>query len=245
MNGDGKGEIVLRNTGAIFPYWYTKTISFGSKPPNLSEEAGLNLQNSATTYTVPIGDVNKDGCNDLIIHISYYSARLFLGGNPIPTEKADEYSFSDKSPNFSGRIGDVTGDGVDDICIGEEAEYQGEFPQFHRVFIMKGVRKPTGIEEGTSQELPGEIKIYTSPNPFSGSTNVKYTIPMEGEVNITVYDVMGREVYTNTTFKTKGEHIEVIDFESLNVSSGTYLIRVSSQKENGQQATTVKVAYIK
>jgi hypothetical protein len=52
---------------------------------------------------------------------------LFLGGNPIPTEKADEYSFSDKRPNFSGRIGDVTGDGVDDICIGEEAEYQGVF----------------------------------------------------------------------------------------------------------------------
>ncbi|KAA0244413.1 MAG: VCBS repeat-containing protein [Chlorobiota bacterium] len=91
MNGDGKGEIVLRNTGSIFPYWYTKTISFGSKPPNLSEEAGLNLQNSATTYTVPVGDLNKDGYHDLIIHISYYLARLFLGGNPIPAEKADEY----------------------------------------------------------------------------------------------------------------------------------------------------------
>jgi hypothetical protein len=245
MNGDGNGEIVLRNTGAIFPYWYIKTISYGSKPPNLSEEAGLNLQNSATTYTVPIGDVNKDGYNDLIIHISYYSARLFLGGNPIPTEKAEEYSFSDKSPNFSGRIGDVTGDGVDDICIGEEAEYQGEFPQFHRIFIMKGVRKPTGIEEGATQELPEEIKIYATPNPFRGSTNVKFTIPKEGVVNLTVYDIMGREVYTNATFRTKGEHSEEIDFNSLNVSSGTYMIRVSSQKENGQQATTVKVAYIK
>ncbi|GAB1444308.1 hypothetical protein MASR2M39_31580 [Ignavibacteriales bacterium] len=110
---------------------------------------------------------------------------------------------------------------------------------------MKGVRKPTGIEEGATQELPEEIKIYATPNPFSGSTNVKFTIPMEGVVNLTVYDIMGREVYTNATFRTKGEHSEEIDFNSLNVSSGTYLIRVSSQQENGQRATTVKVAYIK
>ena len=245
MNGDGKGELVLRNTETIFPYWYTKTISYGSKPPNLTEDAGLNLQNSATTYTVPIGDVNKDGFNDLIIHISYYSARLFLGGNPIPTEKADEYSFNpDNSPNFSGRIGDVTGDGVDDICIGEEAEYQG-FPHTKRVYIMKGVRKPTGIEDESTKELPSEIKIYASPNPFSGSTNVKYTLPVEGKVNLAVYDIVGSEVYTNTNFKTKGEHSEEINFNSLNVSSGTYMIRVSSQKENGQMAATVKVAYIK
>ncbi|MBK7866932.1 MAG: T9SS type A sorting domain-containing protein [Ignavibacteriales bacterium] len=235
MNGDGKGELVLRNTETIFPYWYIKTISYGSKPPNLSEEAGLNTQNSATSYTVPIGDVNKDGYNDLIIHIRYYLARLFLGGNPIPTEKADEYSFNPyNSPNFSGRIGDVTGDGVDDICIGEEAEYQGEFPLINnRVYIMKGVRKPTGVEEEFNTEQTGEIKIYTSPNPFTGSTSVKYTIPREGEVNLTVYDIMGREVYTNTTFKTKGDHREEINFNLLNVSSGTYMIRVSSEEQKG------------
>jgi hypothetical protein len=246
MNGDSKGELITLNYGSPFPYWYTIVMSFGTKPPNLSTDAGLNLQNSSYTYITSPGDVNHDGFNDLIVHVSYYLARLFLGGNPIPTEKADEYSFSfDNSPNFSGRIGDVTGDGVDDICIGESAEYQG-FPRINnRVYIMKGVRKPTGVEDESTKELPSEIKIYASPNPFSGSTNVKYTIPMEGEVNITVYDIMGREVFKSTSIRTKGEHSEEIDFNLLNISSGTYMIRVSSQKENGQQATTVKVAYIK
>jgi hypothetical protein len=246
MNGDSNGELITLNYGTPYPYWYTIVMSFGTKPPNLSTDAGLNLQNSSYTYITSPGDVNHDGFNDLIVHVSYYLARLFLGGNPIPTEKADEYSFSfDNSPNFSGRIGDVTGDGVDDICIGESAEYQG-FPRINnRIYIMKGVRKPTGVEDESSPELPGEIKIYTSPNPFSGSTNVKYTISMEGEVNITVYDIMGKEVYKSTSFRTKGEHSEEIDFNLLNISSGTYMIRVSSQKENGQQTTTVKVAYIK
>jgi hypothetical protein len=119
------------------------------------------------------------------------------------------------------------------------------FSQFNRVFIMKGVRKPTGVEDEFNTQLSGEIKIYVSPNPFSGSTIVKYTIPMEGMVDLAVYDIMGREVHKSTSFKMKGEHREKINFNSLNVSSGTYMIRVSSQKENGQMAATVKVAYIK
>lgn len=247
MNGDGKGELITLNYGTPYPYWYTIVMSFGAKPPNLSTDAGLNLQNSAYTYITSPGDVNQDGYNDLIVHVSYYLARLFLGGNPIPTEKADEYAFSIyNSPNFSGRIGDVTGDGVDDICIGEEAEYNLIYPLINnRVYIMKGVRKPTGVEDETGAELPTEIKIRTSPNPFNGSTKVNYTVPGEGMVDLTVYDIMGREIYSNTTFRTKGEHSEVIDFNLLNVSSGTYMIRVSSQKENGQMAATVKVAYIK
>jgi len=247
MNGDGKGELVTLNYGTPYPYWYTLVMSFGTKPPNLSTDAGLNLQNSAYNLITSPGDVNHDGYNDLIVHISYYLARLFLGGNPIPTEKADEYSFSvDNRPNFSGRIGDVTGDGVDDICIGESAEYQGGFPLINnRVYIMKGVRRPTGVEEEFNTEQTGGIKINTSPNPFTGSTSVKYTIPTEAVVNLTVYDIRGREVYTNTTFKTKGDHSEEINFNLLNVSSGTYMIRVSSQRENGKMAATVKVAYIK
>ncbi|GAB1348202.1 hypothetical protein MASR1M107_04130 [Ignavibacteriales bacterium] len=247
MNGDGKGELITLNYGTPYPYWYTIVMSFGAKPPNLSTDAGLNLQNSAYTYITSPGDVNQDGYNDLIVHVSYYLARLFLGGNPIPTEKADEYAFSIyNSPNFSGRIGDVTGDGVDDICIGEEAEYNLIYPLINnRVYIMKGVRKPTGVEDETGAELPTEIELRTSPNPFNGSTKVNYTVPGEGMVDLTVYDIIGREVYSSTTFRTKGEHSEVIDFNLLNVSSGAYMIRVSSQKENGRMAATVKVAYIK
>lgn len=247
MNGDSNGELITLNYGTPYPYWYTIVMSFGTKPPNLSTDAGLNLQNSSYTYITSPGDVNHDGFNDLIVHVSYYLARLFLGGNPIPAEKADEYSFSfDNKPNFSGRIGDVTGDGVDDICIGENAEYNDIYPLINnRVYIMKGVRKPTGVEDETGAELPTEIKIRTSPNPFNGSTKVNYTVPGEGMIDMTVYDIMGREIYSKTTFRTKGEHSEVIDFNLLNVSSGTYMIRVRSLTGDGKATATVKVAYIK
>ena len=143
-------------------------------------------------------------------------------------------------------VGARKSDGVDDICIGEEAEYNLIYPLINnRVYIMKGVRKPTGVEDEAGAELPTEIKIRTSPNPFNGSTKVNYTVPGEGKVDLTVYDIMGREIYSSTTFRTKGEHSEEIDFNLLNVSSGTYMIRVSSSKGDGKAAATVKVAYIK
>ncbi len=245
MNGDNKGELITLNYGTPFPYWYTIVMSFGTKPPNLSSDAGLNLQNSSYTYITSPGDVNHDGYNDLIVHISYYSARLFHGGNPIPTEKADEYSFNpDNSPNFSGRIGDVTGDGVDDICIGEEAEYQGGFSQFNRVFIMKGVRKPTGIEEEiTTNNLPTEFSISNNyPNPFNPSTKVRIVTVENLVLTFTLFNSNGEEVSSYTKeYPGIGEYIEEFDLSGL--PSGAWFLSVRG--ENGKQIKLLKLLYLK
>ncbi|GAB1444307.1 hypothetical protein MASR2M39_31570 [Ignavibacteriales bacterium] len=45
-----KGELITLNYGTPYPYWYTNCHVFGTKPPNLSTDAGLNLQNSSYTY---------------------------------------------------------------------------------------------------------------------------------------------------------------------------------------------------
>ena len=245
MNGDSKGELITLNYGSPFPYWYTIVMSFGTKPPNLSTDAGLNLQNSSYTYITSPGDVNHDGFNDLIVHVSYYLARLFLGGNPIPTEKADEYSFSfDNSPNFSGRIGDVTGDGADDICIMENAYYDSDYPMGN-TFIIKGTRKPTSIESEYSTNLTSEVGVFASPNPFNKNIKINYIQPSDGVIRIEVFDIMGKEIYSKSAFGARGEHSEDLDFSSFDVSSGTYLIRVSSEEQKGVKTKTVKVVYIK
>ncbi|MBK7868179.1 MAG: T9SS type A sorting domain-containing protein [Ignavibacteriales bacterium] len=244
MNGDSKGERITLNYGSPFPYWYTIVMSFGTKPPNLSTDAGLNLQNSSYTYITSRGDVNHDGFNDFIVHVSYYLARLFLGGNPIPTEKADEYSFNpDNSPNFSGRIGDVTGDGVDDICIGEEAEYQG-FPHTNRVYIMKGVRKPTGVEDDiTTANLPTEFSISNNyPNPFNPSTKVRIATVENSVLTFTLFNSNGEEVSSFTKeYAAKGNYEEEINLSGL--PSGAWFLSVRG--ENGKQIKLLKLLYLK
>lgn len=64
-------------------------------------------------------------------------------------------------------------------------------------------------------------------------------------VDLRVYDTIGREIHKSTSFRTKGEHSEMIDFSMFNVSSGAYMIRVSSSSGDGKATATVKAVYIK
>jgi len=248
MNGDGKGDIITVNAVQnIFPYWFRAVLFNGSRPVNTNAVEGFNTQNNSWSYLFSPGDVNADGFNDIIIHTFYTSARLYLGGNPIPDEKARVYSPADPgfySFNFGGRIGDVTGDGADDICILENAFYDVRAKQGN-TFIIKGTRKPTSIESEYSTNLASELRVFTSPNPFNKNIKINYIQPSDGVIRIEVFDIMGKEIYSKSAFGASGEHSEDLDFSSLNVSSGTYLIRVFSDMEKGSSVTTIKVAYIK
>jgi hypothetical protein len=153
------------------------------RPVNTHAVEGFNTQYNGWSYLFSPGDVNSDGFNDIIIHTFYTSARLYLGGNPIPDEKARIYSPADPgfySFKYGGRIGNVTGDGADDICILENAYYDNSEPKGN-TFIIKGTRKPTDIEDEKDLSLPSEIEIFTSPNPIVGSTNLRYIIPKDGD----------------------------------------------------------------
>lgn len=78
------------------------------------------------------------------------------------------------------------------------------------------------------------------PNPFNPSTNIKFDIPKDENVNITLFDLLGREVFTLVNeFKKAGEYSIVFDGSKL--SSGTYFYRI----EAGDFTDTKKMILIK
>ena len=248
MNGDGKADIIATNAiENIFPFYFGAVMFNGSKPVNTTAVEGFNTQANGWYYLFSPGDVNGDSYNDVVFHTFYTDARLYLGGNPVPDEKARIYSPLDGAwyfINFGGRIGDVTGDGADDICIMENADYDNNLPAGN-TFIIKGTRKPTSIKSEYSTDLASELRVFASPNPFNKNIKINCIQPNDGVIRIEVFDIMGKEIYSKSAFGARGEHSEDLDFSALNVSSGTYMIRVSSYMEKGSSVTTVKVAYIK
>lgn len=91
------------------------------------------------------------------------------------------------------------------------------------------------IEPGSSlpPEEEGQLRLQLSqnfPNPFSGSTRIKYSIPEDCNVKVKVYDIAGREVATleDNANKAAGEY--ELAFNAANLASGTYIYELTAGK---------------
>ena len=83
------------------------------------------------------------------------------------------------------------------------------------------------------------------PNPFNGSTVISYTLPAGADVNLDIYDIMGRKVRTLVEGYQEAGYASVIwdgkDEADRNVSSGVYFYNLKA----GDMSMTRKMNYIK
>lgn len=90
------------------------------------------------------------------------------------------------------------------------------------------------------------IKIYgfqidqNYPNPFNPTTTIRYTLPKETAVQLSVHDMLGREVKTiSNEFKPAGEY--EVEFDASSLSSGIYYYRLQA----GDYVETRKMILLK
>jgi hypothetical protein len=65
------------------------------------------------------------------------------------------------------------------------------------------------------------------PNPFNPTTKIKYSVPADGFVNISVYNVLGEKVTDIVNSIQKAGRYEVT-FDATNFASGMYIYRMES-----------------
>lgn len=82
-----------------------------------------------------------------------------------------------------------------------------------------------------NQEVPEEFNLKQNyPNPFNSQTVIKFEITESGYYNLDVFDVLGRKV--NEVFsKQLKQGVYEIDYNAGNLSTGTYLYRLFSEKQ--------------
>ena len=81
----------------------------------------------------------------------------------------------------------------------------------------------TGSDSMASYELYQNI-----PNPFTGKTSIKFFVPVDAEVNISIYNMLGEFVseVTNDIYQV-GEHSVV--FEGNELGQGTYFVKMTTE----------------
>jgi len=100
---------------------------------------------------------------------------------------------------------------------------------WENVGIYTNATVSTSIEFGDGgRELPHTITLSQNyPNPFNPSTVINFELATSGEVQLQVYDLMGREVATLVNSrKPAGSHS--VNFDASSLSSGVYVYRLQA-----------------
>ena len=101
----------------------------------------------------------------------------------------------------------------------------------------------TQITLSVDDLLPEEISISNAyPNPFNPKVSIDFSIPERTDVNIQVFDLLGRNVFTHQQdFTSPGKYRfqwDARDNIGNNVASGIYIVAIQHQKNIYKQKIT-------
>jgi hypothetical protein len=129
--------------------------------------------------------------------------------------------------SLSDDMSDRIGVGVGDIIVRANVDPS--------VFYVVTVAT-AGVEDspyGVEADLPGLRAPRNHPDPFYGETEIRYTVPVSGEVTVEIYDVSGRLVRTLVSGRRPAGSYS-IDWDAgdrvgKRVASGIYFCRVATE----------------
>jgi len=97
-----------------------------------------------------------------------------------------------------------------------------------RIFKVYVTYSPVGITQINS-EVPSSFSLKQNyPNPFNPNTNIKFNVSKAGNVKITVYNAMGREVEQLVNNNLTAGSYEV-NWNAANMPSGVYFYKFTSE----------------
>jgi photosystem II stability/assembly factor-like uncharacterized protein len=102
---------------------------------------------------------------------------------------------------------------------------------------------PVPILNAVNEKIPDQIKFnlfQNYPNPFNPITSIKYSIPKDGPVKLTIYNIIGSKVATIIDeYKQSGNYS--VQFNGSRLASGIYFYRL----ESGGYSTSKKLILLK
>lgn len=99
---------------------------------------------------------------------------------------------------------------------------------YNRIILKK--HQLTNVNQNNSKFLPDEFELVNYPNPFNAQTNIVVRIPVDGNLSIKIFNIVGEEVAEiMNDFTSAGTY--KFSFNADKLSSGIYFIRMKMQNK--------------
>ncbi|MEM1095918.1 MAG: T9SS-dependent M36 family metallopeptidase [Bacteroidota bacterium] len=96
------------------------------------------------------------------------------------------------------------------------------------------------------EEQPGGFVLHgTYPNPFNPTTTVRFDLPEAAEVEVRVYDLMGREVWSSPRQLLTAGNGRTLPIDGGRLASGVYLYRVTALGSTAKWNASGKMTLLK
>ncbi|MBU4444989.1 T9SS type A sorting domain-containing protein, partial [bacterium] len=100
------------------------------------------------------------------------------------------------------------------------------------------------------QPIPDKFEVFPNyPNPFNSQTVIEYAIPVQSDVFINIYDLLGRKVRTLTNNRHEAKYYTLIwdgkDDQGRLAASGLYFLRIVARNENTTFIKTKKMVMLR
>ena len=236
---DGYSELkLLLNTGD------TTFIDASTNIPENDWHWFQDLDGGGTIGYTYSADLNNNGLMDFIVGLPF---TIYINnGDAIFSKQTDIIPFEEMNwqdfgwtgyPEFHTIVtGDFDGDLDTDLFLSQYGE---------PLFVLYNPSNTLNINE-TMQNIVTEYNIHQNyPNPFNPITTLRYDLPENSYVNVTVYDILGRQV--RTLVKTTQEAgFKSVIWDATNdygnpVSAGVYLYQIQA----GEFVQTKKMVLLK
>jgi len=235
--GGNFNDVTGSNAGHVRVYEYSNS-SWSQLGSDIDGEAagdysGASVSMNSAGDRVAIGGYSNDGTASNAGHVRVYEysdSSWSQLGSDIDGEAADDrsgYSVSMCSVGDRVAIGAYLNDGTGSAA-GHVRVYS-----LTELFIDKS-------------KMPTEFALHQNyPNPFNPVTTLRYDLPENSLVNITIYDMLGREVKTLIN-QTQDAGYRSVIWDATNdydkpVSAGIYLYQIQA----GEYISTKKMVLLK
>jgi protocatechuate 3,4-dioxygenase beta subunit len=192
----------------------------------------------------------KDGRNDSGAMV--YGNIIDESGNAVAdatvyllNENGEAVAFANSNPDGSYQLSGMSPGNyrVQAVKIGFSAVFNGNVPAAEaagnlnvgnstvQVNLVLQPAATTGIKPNPNS-VPESIVLYGNyPNPFNPITQIRFSLPKEMQVKLTVYNLRGEEVAQLVDARmSAGSH--AVDWHGLAGSSGLYLYRLQAGEQN-------------
>jgi len=232
-------------------------------------QGSLNSQGTLYTwdYEVPAGEyrfVINDAYSDGICcgygngeYNLYLNDELIATGGQFGSSETVEFTILDDWLTMNPLSGTVSPEGSAGVLLNVNAA--GMDPGVYSAGISVNSNDPdqgaviiplsltvNGMSSENESLLPAEFALHQNyPNPFNPQTKIRYDLPENSMVNITVYDMLGREVKTLVN-QAQNAGFKSIIWDATNdygkaISAGIYLYQIQA----GDYIHTQKMVLLK